>query len=40
MDHSEVIYQQWDEGQPDYKHYDEQCVIMRVEDGKKMQKWN
>uniref|UniRef100_A0A3P9LTA8 Mannose receptor, C type 1b n=1 Tax=Oryzias latipes TaxID=8090 RepID=A0A3P9LTA8_ORYLA len=33
MDQSEVIYQQWDEGQPDYKHYDEQCVIMRVEDG-------
>uniref|UniRef100_A0A3P9IWG7 Mannose receptor, C type 1b n=1 Tax=Oryzias latipes TaxID=8090 RepID=A0A3P9IWG7_ORYLA len=33
MDHSVVIYQQWDEGQPDYKHYDEQCVIMRVEDG-------
>ncbi|KAK2822606.1 hypothetical protein Q5P01_022671 [Channa striata] len=33
MDGSPVIFQRWQEGQPDFKNYDENCVVMRNYDG-------
>uniref|UniRef100_A0AAQ6IJ87 Mannose receptor, C type 1b n=1 Tax=Anabas testudineus TaxID=64144 RepID=A0AAQ6IJ87_ANATE len=29
MDGSQVVFQRWDEGQPDFKNYDENCVAMQ-----------
>ncbi|XP_078029223.1 macrophage mannose receptor 1-like [Epinephelus lanceolatus] len=33
MDGSQMVYQRWDEGQPDFKNYDEQCVAMHYHNG-------
>ncbi|XP_044077015.1 macrophage mannose receptor 1-like [Siniperca chuatsi] len=33
MDGSQVVFQRWDEGQPNFKNYDENCVVMRYSNG-------
>ncbi|XP_071348972.1 macrophage mannose receptor 1-like [Trachinotus anak] len=33
MDGSQVVFERWDEGQPDFKNYDENCAVMTSETG-------
>ncbi|XP_041804638.1 macrophage mannose receptor 1-like [Chelmon rostratus] len=33
MDGSQVVFQRWSEGQPDFKNYDENCVVMEQYNG-------
>ncbi|XP_028448497.1 macrophage mannose receptor 1-like [Perca flavescens] len=33
VDGSQVVFQRWDEGQPDFQNYDENCVVMTYSTG-------